>query len=109
MMEFLKNGKYKFQGRIHSKSGIASMLLGIVVTGLFFTISILSGVKNITGSMVLGATGIVTLFISSFGFYIGIKALKEKDIFYVAPIIGLFLNALIGIILFCLYIIGLAI
>lgn len=44
--------------------------------------------------------------VSILGFVLSIKSFKEKDIFYVAPVIGVGSNGIMIIILFYLYIVG---
>ncbi|ABX43824.1 DUF6142 family protein [Lachnoclostridium phytofermentans] len=102
----LKKAKYKFKGRVHSKNGILSFLLGIAVIISFFTISIISGINKGQGDIVLGAIGITTFLASVYGFLAGYKSFQEKDIYLVAPILGIGINGIMLISLFCLYILG---
>lgn len=102
-----RRGAFKFQGRSHSKKGLASMLLGFLVIICFLTISFISGTKGGKGDLILGIIGMLSFAISVFGFLLGIKSFREKDIFYVAPVLGVGSNGIMTILLFSLYIVGL--
>ena len=102
-----RRGAFKFQGRSHSKKGLASMLLGLLAIVCFLTISFISGTKGGNGEFALGIIGMLSLTVSIFGFTLGIKSFREKDIFYVAPVIGVGSNGVMTILLFSLYIVGL--
>ena len=101
-----KRTSYKFMGRSHSRNGVVSMLIGLVCITTFLSLVIISGVQLWAGSMLLGVVGMVTFVISIFGFILGVKSFQEKDIYYVAPVVGLGSNGIIMITLFCLYIVG---
>ena len=105
-MGLRKKGTIKFQGRNHSKRGIFSFLIGLAVIGTFLTISFISGTHHGNGGLYLGVIGMISFVISILGFLLGIKSFKEKDIFYVAPILGLGTNGIMTVTLFCLYIVG---
>lgn len=105
---FRRRGTIRFQGRNHSKRGVFSLLIGILVIAAFIAVSVISGMNQGNGASILGAIGIIAFAISIVGFLLGIKSFKEKDIFYVAPVIGVGSNGIMIIVLFSLYIIGLA-
>lgn len=104
---FKRRGIVKFQGRNHSKKGILSLLLGILTIAAFIVVSVLSGVHQGNGTLILGIVGIISFFLAVVGFWFGIKSFREKDIFYVAPFVGIGSNGIMIIVFFCLYIIGL--
>ena len=102
-----RKGNFKFQGRVHSKRGVLSLLLGLLVIMSFLTISFISGTNQGNGPFVLGVVGLITFALAVIGFLLGIKSFREKDIFYVAPVIGVGSNGIMTVLLFCLYIVGL--
>lgn len=102
-----RRGNFKFQGREHSKRGLLSLLLGLLVVISFLTISFISGTKKGNGEFILGVIGMVNFAVAVTGFMLGIKSFREKDIFYVAPVIGVGSNGIMTVLLFCLYIVGL--
>lgn len=106
---FRKKGIVKFQGRKHSMHGILSMILGIIVICGLITISFISGMNQGNGNYLVGMIGLMLFVISIAGFIIGIRSFKEKDIFYVAPMIGVGCNGITMVFLFVLYIIGIVV
>ncbi len=95
-----------FSGRKHTKTGIASTVLGGIVIIGFLVLSIVSSTARGNAGMLLGVFGILLFGISIFGFYLAYKAFKKKDIFYRYPIIGAVLNGIMAILFLVLYIIG---
>lgn len=103
---FRRRGIIKFQGRNHSKRGLISMLVGLLVVISFLTIAFISGVNQGKGELILGGVGMVSFFLAILGFLLGIKSFREKDIFFVAPILGVGSNGIMMVLLFSLYIVG---
>jgi hypothetical protein len=97
-----------FSGRRHTKTGIFSTAIGIVVVVGFLTISIISGLARGDGGLLLGVIGILLFCLAVFGFVLSYKAFKKKDIFYQFPIIGAILNGFMTIFLLIIYILGFA-
>lgn len=95
-----------FSGRSHPKLGIASMIIGILVVVGFLTISIISGILRGKGGSFLGVAGIVLFCMSVIGFIFSYKAYQQKDIFLRFPLIGLFLNSIMTILLLIIYLLG---
>lgn len=106
---FTRRNSYKFKGREHSKHGIIAMLLSLFVFICFTVISFISGSNQGNGGMELGLIGIACAAIAVWGFIIGIKSFKEKDIYFTAPIIGTVLNGIMIVVFFSLYIVGILI
>lgn len=106
-MGLRKKGTIKFQGRNHSKRGNSSLFVGVLTIAAFITIAMISGMNQGNGSFSLGIAGLCTFVLAVIGLILGIQSFKEKDIFYVAPIIGIGANGIMTITLFCLYIVGL--
>ncbi len=105
-MWFRRNKEIRFSGRRHTKLGILSMVMGIVVIIGFLTISMLSGLAGGKGGLVLGMIGILLFFMSIAGLTVSYKAFKKKDIFYVFPIAGAVINGIMLVVLFTLYLLG---
>ena len=96
----------RFSGRRHTKTGIISAIIGVMVVLGFLTICIISGVAGGKGDMILGFVGILLFGLAVFGFVLSYKALKIKDIFFRFPVIGASLNGIMSLLLFILYIVG---
>jgi len=95
-----------FSGRRHTRLGIISTIIGVMVVLGFITISIISSTDKGEGSLIIGIIGVLILPIAILGFVISYKAFKEKDIFYSLPIIGNLLNGIMIVVLLILYILG---
>lgn len=101
-----KKTKLKFQGRKHSKKGICSMLISLLVLAGFITISLVSGLAKGEGGIVLGYAGIGCLAAAVFGFVLGIKSFREPDILYFQPVFGSVVNGIMMVVLVALYLTG---
>lgn len=95
-----------FSGRRHSKTGIVSMVIGIVAVAGFLALSIFSGVNGGHGGFALGVIGLLLFGLAIFGFILSYIAFKKKDIFYRFPIVGAILNGFMTIIYMIVYILG---
>lgn len=101
-----KKANFTLQESRHSKKGIISMICGILVIGIFIASSVISSLAKGNGSLLVGLLGMVAFVAAIYGFIVGIKSFREKDIFYVAPIVGVGSNGVMLVTLFCLYIVG---
>lgn len=107
-MRILRRNKdmIRFSGRKHTRLGIISAAIGIgTVIGLI-TISVISGISGGNGGLVLGIIGICLFSLAIFGFVLSYKAFKQKDIFYLFPVIGALLNGFMTVLLLIIYILG---
>lgn len=95
-----------FSGRRHTKTGIASSVIGVVVILGFLAISILSGMEGGKGGFILGVIGILLFLLSVTGFVLSYKAFKKKDIFYRFPVIGAVLNGFMTVLFLIIYLMG---
>lgn len=95
-----------FSGRRHSKLGIISTILGVIVVAGFITLSMISGLNKGNGGILLGILGILIFGMSILGFVFAYKAYLQKDIFYRFPVLGLILNGLMSIVMLIIYILG---
>lgn len=103
---FRKREMIHFSGRSHSKIGILSTIIGITVVIGFLAISIISGVMHGDGGLLFGLIGLLLFGLAIFGFVLSYKSVKERDIFYRFPIIGLVINGFMTILLLIIYIVG---
>lgn len=104
---FKKREIIQFTSKRHTRQGVFSTIIGIIVLISFITISIISSASHGKGGEMLGLGGLILLAMSIYGTIIAYKAFQYKDIFYRFPIIGMALNSIMVIILFILYIFGL--
>jgi hypothetical protein len=101
-----KKDNFKFSGRSHSVKGIISVILAVISLLSIISSSIISAISHGNGGIFLGMIGIVSLVISLVGFILGIKGSLEKEIYYMAPVIGMIMNGLLFLFYFVLYVVG---
>ena len=94
-----KKSRLKFQGRKHSKKGIAAMFLALLSFAGLSAASLISASAK-------GEAGIVVGYLAVAGFVLGIVSLREPDILYFQPVFGVAVNALIMVALISLYLTG---
>lgn len=95
-----------FSGRRHTKMGIASTIVGSIVILGFLAISMISGLADGKGGIILGIMGFLLFFLAIFGFVLSYKAFRKKDVFYRFPVIGAILNGLMLILFLVIYLFG---
>lgn len=105
-MQSKKRNNYKFSDKVHSKYGIVSVIIGMVAFITIIVSTYISSKSAGNGGLVLGLAGFIALLMTIYGFFAAIKALKEKDIFYIFPVIGMALNGLLLVMYVILYIVG---
>lgn len=88
--------------------GLISLVMGILSCVCLLVLFGISSLSAGNGSLLLGAIGLGMCVFSIVGCIIGVKASKEKDIYYKAPIIGLVLNGLLSVIYLILYMLGIS-
>lgn len=82
-------------------------MIGILVVLGFIAISIVSGIYGGEAGIIIGIVGIFLFVLSIFGFILSYKELKQRDIYYRFPMIGIISNGFMLIILVTIYIMGL--
>ena len=107
MMLFKRNKEMiHFSGRRHTKTGIASAILGILDVIGFLVICLVSGLAGGKGGFVLGILGLLLFCLAVTGFVLSYKAFKKKDIFYRFPVIGMIFNGFMTVFLLIIYLLG---
>ena len=96
----------KFSGRSHSIKGMISFAIGLIIILTLLVLVFISSLSSGNGGIQYGFIGLVLAFIAIYGFALGIKACKEKEIFYTAPISGLVINGLLIVVFIILYLVG---
>lgn len=103
-----KNEPLHFVARRHTKLGIGSAVIGVVVIIIFIALSIFSSKSQGNAGIFIGFAGLLMLSISVYGLRLSYKAFQERDIFYRFPIIGAVSNGLMIILLLILYVYGIS-
>lgn len=104
-----KKGNYKFSDKVHPIKGIISVVFAAISIGAVILLPYLSSKTGGNGGIVFGAAGMAALILCVFGFVLGIKSLKQKDIYYSLPIVGTLLNGILFAVYFVIYMIGFSI
>ncbi len=104
---FKKKETIQFSGRRHTKAGIISAFIGILVVLGFIALSIVSGINSGEAGLLVGIIGILLYVIALFGFILSYKQLKQRDFYYIFPTIGIISNGIMLIFLMIIYILGL--
>ncbi|MBQ9341073.1 MAG: hypothetical protein IJT81_01755 [Lachnospiraceae bacterium] len=98
--------KAKFSGRTHSTRGIISFILGVISLSAFLGLINYAFVLKGQASKYVGSIGIFAFMITCAGLMLGIKGLREEDVYKMAPLIGLILNILSVLILTAVFVWG---
>lgn len=101
-----KKEAYKFSDKKQSVRGLISLAMGILSCVCLLVLFYISSLTGGNGGLLLGAIGLLMLIFSIAGFLTGVKASKEKDIYYNIPIIGLVLNGFLVATYLILYMLG---
>jgi len=104
-----KKSSLHFAGRTHSKKGAASIAAGAVAWVVFVILCIASAMAEGNAGLLAGWLGLLDMSLAGYGIYLAMKGLKERDVYYVLPFIGMTLNCILFVVYFSLYFTGLAI
>ncbi|NLJ97606.1 MAG: hypothetical protein GX321_10700 [Clostridiales bacterium] len=96
----------QFSGRRHTHIGILSAVIGILVVIGFIALCLVSGFYGGEAGIIIGIVGILLFLIALIGFVLSCKAVRQFDIYYRFPVIGITLNGVMMIILMIIYILG---
>lgn len=106
MRLFKKKERLQFSGRRHTHIGIWSAVIGILDLIGFIVVSIVSSFYGGEGGLILGVVGLLLFALALIGFILSCKAIRQRDVYYRFPIMGITLNGIMMIILMILYILG---
>ena len=99
----------KFSGRTHSKRGLISFGVGIVVILSFLMLINYNFILKGEGSEYVGSVGILLSMFAIVGLVLGIKGLREEDVYKMAPALGTLFNSISIIILIAVFVMGMLI
>lgn len=84
-----KAHNYKFSGKVHSKKGIAGLVLALL-SGVFAIVLItLSFLSKGNGSMYLGSGGVLALLLSVTSLLLAVQGLREENSYRFFPLLAL--------------------
>lgn len=97
-----------FSGKRVSGLGIATTVMGGIGWIIFAALSLYSAGMDGQAESFVGIIGLLDAVLAVTGAILSYRALQERDVYYVMPIIGMALNAILFIVYFSLYFMGLA-
>lgn len=103
-----RKASIKFVGRKHSKYGLISTIIGGISSAILLSMIYVTIRSNGTTEVWLGLLGLLLLMVSLAGLILGVSGLKQKDIFYTLPILGVAINGVLFISMVVLYFLGLS-
>jgi len=95
-----------FSGKRVSGLGIGTTVMGSIGWVVFLALSVYSASKDGQAESFIGIIGLLDALLALVGAGLSYRALQERDVYYVMPIIGMALNALLFIMYFSLYFMG---
>lgn len=99
--------KYKFTDKSQSVGGIFSTVLAGLAVAFFCMAVCISYSKDGNAGREIGLMGLMSMFLSAIGFYIGVKSFQEEEIFFLFSWIGTILSAVMLIGMCLVFLIGL--
>lgn len=101
-----KKGSYKFTDKKHPIDAIVAFIVALVVLIALCVISYKSAKLSGNGPISYGTIGVMGMILSLAGFITSVVTLKQKEIYYLFPILGGVFNGVLFIGLFVIYMIG---
>ncbi len=94
-----KRGGYIFTNKRHHDRGIMSAILGVIADMSLVAVIYLTYIQEGIATRSYGLTGLLVLFMSLVGLWLGIVEVKNKDCYKLFPVAGIVLNliALAGV------------
>lgn len=98
--------KYKFTDKSQSVGGIFSTVLAVMAAAAFVSAVWISYRQRGNGGLFIGLLGVLTVFFSAIGLYVGAKSFQEEEIFFLFSWIGTILNAVLLVGMIMVFLIG---
>lgn len=98
--------KYKFAKKEYAQKGKISVYIAIVAAVLFVAAVLVSFYFRGQAGTYIGGLGMMALFLSVFGFFLGVRGFSEKKCSHVLCTVGLAGNGLIMIVFLFLISLG---
>lgn len=98
-----------FTGKRVSGLGVGATVMGAIGWIVFAALSMYSASVDGQAENFVGIIGMLDAVMSLVGVIVSYRALQDRDIKYVMPIIGMVLNGILFVLYFSLYFMGIAI
>ena len=103
-----KKHKVKFTEKKQSVQGILSAVVGIITVLILAFVLYKTTTSGGTSGLLIGVAGFLVLACSIVGMVLSARSFKQKDIYYVWPIVGLVTNGGVFLGMVILYFLGLS-
>ncbi|MCI8282197.1 MAG: hypothetical protein HFI76_10995 [Lachnospiraceae bacterium] len=80
---------YKFSGKVHSKKGIAGLMLALLSAVFGIALITVSFLSKGNGSMYLGSGGVLALLLSVVSLMLAVQGLREENSYRFFPLLAL--------------------
>lgn len=104
-----KKSSLHFSGRRHSRNGMMATVIGGIAWCIFIALCVYSSVTGGNAEAVAGVIGLLDMVFVLVGVFLAIKGFRERDVYYVLPMVGTALNSILFIVYFSLYFMGMAV
>ena len=98
-----------FTGKRVSGAGVGATVMGAIGWIVFVGLSVYSAGSGGQAEFFVGVIGLLDAILCLVGAIVAYRALQERDIYYAVPIVGLVLNAILFVLYFSLYFMGIAV
>ncbi|MBP3543163.1 MAG: hypothetical protein J6J86_02940 [Lachnospiraceae bacterium] len=99
--------KYKFTDKSQSIGGIFSTVLAVAAILLFVVAVWMSYRKKGNAGIEIGLMGVLSLFLSGIGLWVGVKSFQEEEIFFLFSWVGTILSAIMLVGMSFVFLVGL--
>lgn len=106
VQHFRKRNKAKFTRKKHSALGIISLLLAIICEASFVWNIYYSYTLRGKAPIQVGSIGVFLLIVSIVALVLGIKGLKEEDVYKLEPVLGTCISGVSILSWMSIYLIG---
>ena len=80
--------KYRFYEKPHSKGGKLSSLLALFSVACLIVCVVISYAMRGSAGIAIGGIGLIAIFLSIYGFFVGMRSFKEPEVSYSFSILG---------------------
>lgn len=101
-----KNRKYGQVRRKHSRKGIWSCVMAVLVTAVLAGLIVMAFMNKGKSAAMIGSFGLFDMILACIGIVTGVKGFKERDKNYVTCKVGIVMNGLILLALILVFIRG---
>lgn len=103
-----KRSSLRFSGRRHSRNGMIATVIGGIAWMIFIALCVYSTAVGGNAESIAGILGLLDALFAVIGIFLSVKGFRERDVYFVLPMVGTALNSILFIVYFSLYFMGMA-